>query len=147
MSRSCQPVTKNSDFCNEVNNSTIFFRLSSPTRIYLPGFNFRESRGNYNNIIAPPMIEIDNKRILYFAKSPKITNSRKYKHAKITRSTVLSVTITCPRWAGALGWWLAPLPFTSSWFGSRSRRFERKKMFLPHPCVKLSIVGNLLDER
>ena len=28
-------------------------------------------------------------------------------------------------------------------FGSRSRRFERNKMFLPHPHVKLSIVGSL----
>ena len=30
-------------------------------------------------------------------------------------------------------------------FGSRSRRFERNKMFLPYPRVKLSIVGSLLD--
>ena len=27
--------------------------------------------------------------------------------------------------------------------GSRSRRFERNKMFLPHPLLKLSIVGSL----
>ena len=30
-------------------------------------------------------------------------------------------------------------------FGSRSRRFERNKMFLPHPRVKVSIVGSLRD--
>ena len=30
-------------------------------------------------------------------------------------------------------------------FVSRSRRFKKKKMFLPHPLVKLSIVGNLRD--
>ena len=31
-------------------------------------------------------------------------------------------------------------------FVSRSRRFEKKtKMFLPHPLVKLSIVGDLRD--
>ena len=29
--------------------------------------------------------------------------------------------------------------------GSRSRRFERNKMFLPHPRVKVSIVGSLRD--
>ena len=34
----------------------------------------------------------------------------------------------------------------SSGFGSRSRRFARnKKMFLPHPRVKVSIVGSLHD--
>ena len=33
----------------------------------------------------------------------------------------------------------------SSGFGSRSRRFERNKMFLPHPRVKHSIVGSLRD--
>ena len=38
-------------------------------------------------------MEIDNSRILNFAKSPKITNSRKSKHAKITRSTVLYLGI------------------------------------------------------
>ena len=31
----------------------------------------------------------ENSRILNFVKSPKITNSRKFKHAKITRSTLL----------------------------------------------------------
>ena len=30
-------------------------------------------------------------------------------------------------------------------FGSRSRRFERNKMFLPHLRMKLSIVGSLRD--
>ena len=35
----------------------------------------------------------------------------------------------------------------SSGFGSLSRRFERNKiMFLPHPRVKVSIVGNLRDQ-
>ena len=35
----------------------------------------------------------------------------------------------------------------SSWFGSRSRRFEKKqKMFLPHPRVKFSIVGCHRDQ-
>ena len=33
----------------------------------------------------------------------------------------------------------------SSGFGSRSRRFEGNKMFLPHPRVKVSIVGSLRD--
>ena len=35
----------------------------------------------------------ENSRILNFVKSPKITNSRKSKHAKITRSTVLQKKI------------------------------------------------------
>ena len=39
-------------------------------------------------IIALPIIEIDNLPILDLTKSPKIINSRKFKHAKITRSTV-----------------------------------------------------------
>ena len=30
-------------------------------------------------------------------------------------------------------------------FDSRSRRFERNKLFLPHPRVKVSIVGSLCD--
>ena len=34
------------------------------------------------------IIEIEHLRILAFLKSPQITNSRKSKHAKITRSTV-----------------------------------------------------------
>ena len=33
----------------------------------------------------------------------------------------------------------------SSGCGSPSRRFERNKMFLPHPCVNASIVGSLHD--
>ena len=38
------------------------------------------------------LLEInENSRILNFAKSPKIGNLRKFKHAKITRSTVYSV--------------------------------------------------------
>ena len=32
-----------------------------------------------------------------------------------------------------------------SGFGSRSRLFEETKMFLPHPRLKVSIVGNLHD--
>ena len=40
------------------------------------------------SIIVLLIIEIDNSRILDVAKSPKITNSQKSKHAKITRSTV-----------------------------------------------------------
>ena len=36
--------------------------------------------------------------------------------------------------------------FHASGLGSRSRRFERNKMFLPHPRVKLSIVGSLCDQ-
>ena len=51
--------------------------------------------------------------------------------------------------AGALGWWLAPrcLSRQNTEFGSRSRRFERnkKKKFLTHPRVKVSIVGSLRD--
>ena len=35
------------------------------------------------------IIEIDNSRIQNFAKSPAITNSRKSKHARITRSTYI----------------------------------------------------------
>ena len=42
-------------------------------------------------IIVLPIIEIDNSRILDVAKSPKITNSRKSKHAKITRSTLFNI--------------------------------------------------------
>ena len=30
-------------------------------------------------------------------------------------------------------------------FGSRSRRFEKTKLFLPHPRMKVSIVGSLRD--
>ena len=43
--------------------------------------------------------------------------------------------LLCFYWAGALGYWLAPLPFTP----------EKQKMFLPHPRVKVSIVGSLRD--
>ena len=41
------------------------------------------------------IIEIENLRILYFVnvKSPQITNSRKSKHAKITRSTIYMVNL------------------------------------------------------
>ena len=46
--------------------------------------------------------------------------------------------------AGALGQWLAPLPFTSSGFGSRSRWFERNKNdSSPFTCE--SIAGSLRD--
>ena len=47
----------------------------------------------------------------------------------------------------ALGYRLAPLPFTPG-FGVRFpvSRFERnKKIFLPHPRVKVRIVGSLRD--
>ena len=121
-------------------------------------------------IVATPKKK-ENSRILASVKSPKISNSRKFKHAKITRYILYqanktltqcrlnagppSTTLTqhptdidstyCVFWvrahlfiqpsgAGALGYWLAPLPFTleSSGFGSRSRRFERnKKCFFP----------------
>ena len=50
-------------------------------------------------------------------------------------------------WAGALGQWLAPLPFTPE-FGVRfpvSAVWKKQKMFLPHPRVKVSIVGSLRD--
>ena len=49
--------------------------------------------------------------------------------------------------AGALGQWLAPLPFTPE-FGVRfpySAVWKKQKMFLPHPRVKVSIVGSLRD--
>ena len=49
--------------------------------------------------------------------------------------------------AGALGWWLAPMPFTPE-FGVRfpvSAVWKKQKMFLPHPHVKVSIVGSLRD--
>ena len=39
-------------------------------------------------IIALPIIKIDNSRILEIARSLKITNSQKSKHAKITGPTV-----------------------------------------------------------
>ena len=39
-------------------------------------------------LLVLPIIEIDNSRILDFAKIPKITDSQQYKHAKITKSTV-----------------------------------------------------------
>ena len=41
---------------------------------------------------ALPIIEIDNSRILDFVKGPKITNWQKFKHAKITKATVLQYT-------------------------------------------------------
>ena len=47
----------------------------------------------------------------------------------------------------APGQWLAPLPFTLE-FGVRFPGFgglKETKMFLPHPRVKLSIVGSLRD--
>ena len=49
-------------------------------------------------------------------------------------------------WAGALGQWLAPLPFTPE-FGVRFpvSAVWKKQMFLPHPRVKVSIVGSLRD--
>ena len=49
--------------------------------------------------------------------------------------------------AGALGQWLAPLPFTPE-FGVRFpvlAVWKKQKMFLPHPRVKVSIVGSLRD--
>ena len=52
-----------------------------------------------------------------------------------------------PAFQGALGWWLAPLPFTPE-FGVRfpvSAVWKKQKMFLPHPRVKVSIVGSLRD--
>ena len=57
----------------------------------------------------------------------------------------LSSSRVCP-WCGR-GHWLAPLPFTPE-FGVLFpvSAFERnKKMFLPHPRVKVSIVGSLRD--
>ena len=48
---------------------------------------------------------------------------------------------------GALGQWLAPLPYTPE-FGVRfavSAVWKKQKMFLPHPRVKVSIVGSLRD--
>ena len=39
------------------------------------------------------IIEIEHLRILDFVKSPQITNSRKSKHAKMTRSTVYMVNL------------------------------------------------------
>ena len=48
---------------------------------------------------------------------------------------------------GALGSWLAPLPFTPEfgvWFPV-SAVWKKQKMFLPHPRVKVSIVGSLRD--
>ena len=47
-------------------------------------------------------------------------------------------------WAGALGSWLARLPFTPE-FGARFPVSVETKMFLPHPRVKVSIVGSLRD--
>ena len=50
-------------------------------------------------------------------------------------------------WAGTLGWWLAPLPFTLEFevrltsLGS----LKETQMFLPHPLVKLSVVGGFRD--
>ena len=46
--------------------------------------------------------------------------------------------------AGALGEWLAPLPFTPE-FGVRFLVSKKQKNFLPHPRVKVSIVGSLRD--
>ena len=49
--------------------------------------------------------------------------------------------------AGALGQWIAPLPFTLEfgiWFPVPAV-WKKTKMFLPHPRVKLSIVGSLRD--
>ena len=45
----------------------------------------QESRENY---YYNSSTKNENSRILNFGKSPKIRNSRKFKHAKITRSTV-----------------------------------------------------------
>ena len=49
--------------------------------------------------------------------------------------------------AGALGWWLAPLPYTPELGGSAPGLggLKETKMFLPHPRVKVSIVGSLRD--
>ena len=50
-------------------------------------------------------------------------------------------------WAGTLGEWLAPLPFTPE-FRVRfpvSAIWKKQKMFLPHPRVKVSIVESLRD--
>ena len=43
------------------------------------------------------IIEIDNSRALDLTKSPKITNLRKSKHAKITRFTVCRKSLTYVR--------------------------------------------------
>ena len=55
-------------------------------------------------------------------------------------------TVCNQYWAGGLGKWLAPLPFTQ--FGVRfpvSAVWKKQKMFPPHPRVKFSIVGSLRD--
>ena len=55
--------------------------------------------------------------------------------------------VCCTDWARALGWWLAPLPFTLG-SGDRfpvSAVWKKQKSFFPHPRVKLSIVGSLRD--
>ena len=39
-------------------------------------------------IFIIPFIKINNSQILDFVKNPEITNSRKFKHEKMTRSTV-----------------------------------------------------------
>ena len=54
----------------------------------------QESRENYYYYNSATVIEVENSRILDFEKSPKITNLRKSKHAKITRSTVYQVSST-----------------------------------------------------
>ena len=58
------------------------------------GEQIREFRNRAKIIIIIALLEKnENSRILNFAKSPKIGNSRKFKHAKITRSTV------CVEWS------------------------------------------------
>ena len=45
--------------------------------------------GSRENYYLALLKNNEDSRILNFVKNPKIRNSRKYKHAKITRSTVL----------------------------------------------------------
>ena len=101
-------------------------------------------------------------------KSPKIRNLRKCKHAEISRSTVCKVQLSCPIV------WITTYDYTTFAFVSvlsgeslgggprvvvSTAAFHAKvrgsvpglgglketKMFLPHPRVKVSIVGSLRD--
>ena len=86
------------------------------------------------------IIEIENLRILYFVnvKSPQITNLRKSKHAKITRSTIYMVNLPSAEYTRLPNTHVSRLPSASAEYtkpalfftqgqGHRSKVIDLKK--------------------
>ena len=109
-------------------------------------------RGRLNNPISEVDDEIhiflhcsamNNEREILFHSVAAIINIQSTNEMFLQIMTSRDITVG----AGALGWWLEPLPFTRE-FGVRfpvSAVWKKQKMFLPHPRVKISILGSLRD--